>query len=118
MITNARTPSGSNAVKLAVDTVKALTSFLAAEADKSESKPTIAQEPVVFTLATEAENWLVEYAKRPAPYKPPVVPVDWNGNCPVAFLAPYKELPEVNGLLSVPYWKSKKNTRPDGKFIG
>ena len=36
---NARTASGSNAVKLEVATVKALTSPLAADADKAESNP-------------------------------------------------------------------------------
>ena len=31
---------------------------------------------------------------------------------------PYNEDVAVNGVLVVPYWKSKKNTRPEGRFIG
>ena len=33
-------------------------------------------------------------------------------------LSPYNEEPAENGVLLDPYWKSKKNTSPEGKFIG
>ena len=66
----------------------------------------------------EAENWFSEYVKRPAPYKPPEGAVVENGVEESVFLSPYIEPPVVNGFLVVPYWKSKKNTRPEGKFIG
>ena len=61
----------------------------------------------------DAENWLVEYPKRPAPYKAPAAALP-----KLAVFVPYKELPAVKGVLVFPYWKSKKNTKPAGKFIG
>jgi hypothetical protein len=48
---------------------------------------------------------LIEYPKRPAPYKPPefVLP---NG-ASAEPVVPYKELPTANGAFAVPYWKSR-----------